>query len=182
MNDTYLQTKRVELRRFVDGDARLLFELDSDPQVLRYVHQLPPADERAVRATTLSRYMSYYEHFEDLGFWAATDRESGEFIGWYHLRPFEDRIDDLELGYRLRRSAWGRGLASEVSEALVRKAFDELAATRVVARALAANGASIRVMEKVGMRFIEPFTESGMDAVMYGVSREQWLEFTGAKS
>jgi len=178
MNDTYLQTRRVELRRLVDGDARLLFALDSDPEVIRYVHQRPPADEREVRATTLSRYMAYYEHFDQLGFWAAIDRESGEFIGWFHLRPFEDRTDDLELGYRLCRSAWGCGLATEVSGALLRKAFGSLGATRVVARALAANAASIRVMQKLGMRFIEPFFESGINAVMYGVSRDEWTGMT----
>lgn len=178
MNDTYLQTRRVELRRLVDGDARLLFALDNDPEVIRYVHQRPPADEREVRATTLSRYMAYYDHYENLGFWAAIDRESGEFIGWFHLRPFEDRVDDLELGYRLKQSSWGRGLATEVSGALLRKAFNELAATWVVARALAANAASIRVMEKLSMRFIKPFSEAGMDAVMYGVSRDEWIGMT----
>jgi RimJ/RimL family protein N-acetyltransferase len=96
--------------------------------------------------------MSYYDHFDGYGFWAAIDKTSDRFLGWFHLRPQDgDRVDQPELGYRLRREVWGRGYATEGARALIRKGFTDLGAQRVVASAFRANLASRRVMEKCGM-------------------------------
>lgn len=166
-----LATSRVTLRRLTDADAENLFELDSDPEVIRYVHQPAPATVADVRSGSLARFRACEKTCPRLGFWAAIDNLTGEFMGWFHLRPWQGRVDELELGYRLKRSCWGRGLATEVSSALLTKAFDELGATRVMALTLAANRASIRVMEKLGMSRVASFTESGEPAVVYAVSK-----------
>lgn len=166
----YLQTLRVVLRRMVESDAADIFELDCDPEVIRFLHHDPPTSVQEVRTGSLARFMGFYDRYDDLGFWAAVDKPSGEFIGWFHLRPFNDRTDVLNLGYRLKRSHWGRGLATEVSAALLKKAFDELGAKQIVAKALAANAASIRVMQKLGMRYVESFTEAGQPAVTYAIT------------
>ena len=100
----------------------------------------------------LPAFMSYYDRFDGYGFWAAIDKSNDEFLGWFHLRPQEgDPIDQPELGYRLRREAWGMGYGTEGARALIRKGFTDLGAERVVATAFRDNLASRRVMEKSGM-------------------------------
>ena len=82
------------------------------------------------------------------------------FVGWFHLRPAAGMPrDEPELGYRLVRSAWGRGLASEGARALVDQAFADLGARRVVAECMAVHTASLRVMEKAGLRFVRAFQQ-----------------------
>src|SRR5262245_43020973 len=157
----YLETQRLVLREFTEDDAALLLELDSDPEVMRYIgpYGLPDVDAYRERIRTV--YQGYYARGEGHGLWAALAKPGREFIGWFCLRPAVDYKfaaeaefgpGELELGYRLRRAAWGQGYATEASRALVRKALAELGADRVVACALAGNRASIRVMEKAGLK------------------------------
>ena len=117
------------------------------------------------------------------------EKSSGGFVGWFVLRPAEDGgmakmlaegPEDAELGYRLKRDAWGKGYATEGSRALVEKGFRELGVGRVVALADKDNVASIRVMEKVGLRFervlSEPESLEGiMEAVGYALKREEFI-------
>lgn len=175
----YLRTQRLVLRKLRAEDAEAVFALDSDPQVVRYTNISSPEDSE----TTLIKMMGCYMKDDRFGFWAAEDRSSGAFLGWFHLRPTNWLKTELELGYRLKRSVWGRGLATEGSRGLVDKAFGELDAKRVIASAVAENAASIRVMEKVGMTkeksFVYPGT--GWQAVLYGIGREAWEEGGEAK-
>ncbi|HEX7744523.1 MAG TPA: GNAT family N-acetyltransferase [Micromonosporaceae bacterium] len=103
-------------------------------------------------------------HHERLGgpaFWAAIERTAGEFVGWFELQPAGPaRPDDAELGYRLRRPAWGKGYASEGTRALVDRGFTEFGLQRIVATTMAVNAASRRVMEKAGLRYVRTFHES----------------------
>lgn len=172
----YLRTRRLVLRKLRHADADAVFELDSDPQVIRYTSPAGPGTIEQVRQETLPRLMGYYMKDDRFGFWAAEDRACGDFLGWFHLRPTNWLKTELELGYRLRRAVWGRGLATEGSRALVDKAFAQLDAKRVIASAVAENAASIRVMEKVGMEkeksFVYPGT--GWLAVVYGIARDDW--------
>lgn len=79
-------------------------------------------------------------------------------MGWFALRPHDDGSpDDAELGYRLRRSAWGRGYATEGSRALIRKGFTELGMRRVFATTMTVNAGSRRVMEKAGLTLVRTF-------------------------
>ena len=101
------------LRRFTTDDLELVVELDSDPAVKRYIDGGLPVD-RAEIQEMLDWWLGYYMRGDAYGFWAAIDRSSQEFLGWFHLRPDEgDAPDEPELGYRLRRAAWGRGLKSQ---------------------------------------------------------------------
>jgi RimJ/RimL family protein N-acetyltransferase len=115
----------------------------------------------------------------DLGFWSARLGD-GSFAGWFHLRPNERVFPgELEIGYRLRREFWGRGLATEGARKLLETAFRDLRLNYVMATALEANLASRRVMEKLGMpfesRFVYPehlapfWNESERAAVKYGI-------------
>lgn len=180
----FLETERLILRQFTEDDANNLFELNSDPEVIRFTPDAGQPNEYAVIQTqTIPKYLAYYEKYDSYGVWAVIEKSSQEFIGWFFMRPAVDapyfdpvltQPNDIELGYRLRKAAWGKGYATEAAKASISRGVSELGTQRIVAVALAANLASIRVMEKAGLklekRFIyEPLAQ---EVVMYALSRE----------
>jgi RimJ/RimL family protein N-acetyltransferase len=181
----FLETERLLLRRFTSDDLDALVELDSDPDVMRYSNGGRPTSREETQTQVLPAFLKYYERFAGFGFWAAVEKSSGEFIGWFHLRPLPGQPEDEpELGYRLRRSAWGRGYATEGSRALICYAFDELKVRRVFATTMTVNVASRRVMEKSGLRYVRTFHLQWPDyihgqehgGVEYAITRSEWLE------
>ena len=108
-------------------------------------------------------------------------------MGWFHFRPAAiDRPTEVELGYRLRKSFWGRGYATEGSRALINKGFAELGVQRVVAFTMVVHVASRRVMEKAGLRLVRTFHQPWPDYiegeeegdVEYALLRSEWEEQT----
>jgi RimJ/RimL family protein N-acetyltransferase len=179
----FLETERLILRRFTPDDVDALYELDSDPEVMRHVTGGQGTPRDAIRDDYIPAYLRYYERFTGYGFWAAIERSSGDFLGWFHFRPLPDRPpDEPELGYRLRRAAWGRGLATEGSRALIDHGFGVLGVRRVVASAGADNIASWRVMEKCGLirvrtyrvTFPDLFDGVEQEDVEYALTRDEW--------
>lgn len=179
----FLETDRMVLRRFTAADVENLVDLDSDPAVMRYLNGGKPTLRAVIQNEILPGYLAYYERFAGYGYWAAIEKATGEFLGWFHLRPTEGSSpDEPELGYRLRRSAWGKGYATEGSLALIRKAFTEPGARRVWATTMTVNIASRRVMEKAGLTLVRTFhlswpepiegTEHG--DVEYALTRADW--------
>src|SRR5262249_43870917 len=141
------------LRAITSADGGLLFDLDSDPEVMRFITKGQPTSKERIENVHLPRILSQHRDSPPQGFWAAHLPQTDEFIGWFHLRP--DRIDagEMELGYRLKRSVWGRGLATEGSRALVDRGFVEWGYHKICARTLVGNVASQRVMQKAGLHF-----------------------------
>jgi RimJ/RimL family protein N-acetyltransferase len=181
----HLETERLILRRFTPDDVDNLVQLDGDADVMLYLTggRLTPSDE--VEADVLPAFLGYYERGDDYGFWAVVEKSSGDFLGWFHFRPGEGQPDDEpELGYRLRKDAWGKGYATEGSVALIAKGFTELSVRRVVASTMVVNTGSRRVMEKSGMRLVRTFHQDWPYAipgdeqgdVEYAITRQQWEE------
>jgi len=182
---TYLQTDRVTLRPFSADDADLLIELDSDPAVMRFLSGGEPTAPDLVRERDLPSILAGYERWAGaFGLFAAYETAGDAFVGWFCLRPERDGpLDEVELGYRLRQAAWGSGYATEVSTALVSKAFTDLDVRVVWGATMALNTASQHVMEKVGMSVTEVLeTPDDMLAVegselggfRYEITKEQW--------
>jgi RimJ/RimL family protein N-acetyltransferase len=156
--NVFLETERLLLRRFTHDDVDNLYNLDRDPEVMRYITGGATTPREEVEHVDLPAFMSYYDRFDGYGFWAAIDKSTNQFLGWFHLRPQEgDSVDQPELGYRLRREVWGMGYGTEGARALIRKGFTDLGAERVVAMAFRDNLASRRVMEKSGMTLTRAF-------------------------
>jgi RimJ/RimL family protein N-acetyltransferase len=158
--------------------------LDADPEVMRYITGGTATSRQEIEEDYLPAWLAYYDRFEGYGFWAAMEKASGAFLGWFHLRPPPQAArDHPELGYRLRRSAWGRGLATEGARALVDAAFETYGAQRVNAETMAVNVGSRRVMEKSGLILVRSFTQDWPHRiegdehgdVEYALTREQWL-------
>lgn len=153
----FLETERLILRRFTEADVEHLVDLDSDPEVLRYINGGTPTPRDVMEREILPRFLGYYDRYNGYGFWAAIEKTSGEFLGWFGLYPQDEDTDCLALGYRLRRSAWGKGYATEGAQALIRKGFTELGMRRVFAGTYEYNVASRRVMETVGMKLVRVY-------------------------
>ncbi|MGI9064251.1 MAG: GNAT family N-acetyltransferase [Pseudonocardiaceae bacterium] len=154
----FLHTDRMMLRRFTEADVDLLVELDSDPEVMHFITGGRPTPREEVERDVLPAFLDYYERFVGYGFWAAVEVATGDFLGWFHFRPREDgSLTEAELGYRLRRSAWGMGYGTEGSRALIRAGFTDHGVERVVAQTMAVHTASRRVMEKAGLTHVRTF-------------------------
>ena len=198
MNHVLLETDRLFLRRFTETDVDHLFALDNDPEVMRYINGGTPTPRDVIEKSILPGFLHYDDHHPGFGFWAAIEKATGDFLGWFSFRPSDDvppadgSHNEVILGYRLHKAAWGKGYATEGARALIRKGFSEMDVQRVVATTYQDNLASRRVMEKVGMRFVRAFritpedmmkvdtyhTESlevweGED-VVYALEREEW--------
>lgn len=180
----FLETERMILREFTNADEDLLVELDNDAEVMHFLNNGAPVPRAEIVDETLPAFLGYYEHPErGYGFWAAIEKSTGDFLGWFHFRPNED--DDPhepELGYRLHRAAWGKGYGAEGSKALIDIGFERFGVQRVYAQTMAVHTASRRVMEKSGMRYVRtfhaewPFHIPGDEHgdVEYAIDRTDW--------
>lgn len=177
-------TPRLCLRRLTAACLDDLVALDADPEVMRYISNGEPNSRQRYVTELLPRMMAWED--EPYGFLAAYERSEagtpGAFVGWFHLRPtVAPGHTCLELGYRLRRSAWGHGLATEGGRTLVRYAFEQLDRTEVDACADPRNARSIHVMGKCGMRYAGTFVHPRVpiEVVRYVVRRDEWTEGGG---
>ncbi|RKN48599.1 GNAT family N-acetyltransferase [Micromonospora endolithica] len=196
-----LRTDRLLLVPLADRHLDLEIQLDSDPEVLRYLFGRARSADEVVAAH--EQRMKLSGMVDGLGYWMAfgTDggapgstppatEDEGEFVGLMMLPPAHgpDQPDDpavADLGYRMIRRHWRKGLASEASRALLRHAFDTVGQRRVIAQTMAVNTGSRRVMETVGMRYVRtwfpswddplPGTEQG--EVEYEMTREMWRAY-----
>jgi RimJ/RimL family protein N-acetyltransferase len=146
-----IQTDRLLLRTFTEDDAPLLYELNLDPEVIRYT--LDPMNDlehakKVLVEVILPQYV-LYNH----GRWAVHLKEGMQFIGWCGLKYVSER-QEIDLGYRFGQKFWGKGYATESAYACLQYGFDKLNMRRIVGRALVENVGSIRVLEKCGMQYM----------------------------
>jgi RimJ/RimL family protein N-acetyltransferase len=177
-----LETARLLLREFTPADVDRLVELDSDPEVMKYLSNGAPSSRESV-AKQIAGVIAAYPLYPGFGMWSAFERDSGEFVGWFALQPHTPgSASEPELGYRLRRPFWGRGYGTEGALWLRDYAFGELGATRVWADTMAVNSRSRAVMERLGLRHIatyigewdDPIPGSEEGEVVYALTRDEW--------
>jgi ribosomal-protein-alanine N-acetyltransferase len=142
-----LTTERLAIRPFTLADRPAMAAIYADPEVMRHI------DTRGEDpATWVAGYVAH-QAAHGWAFWAVADRATGELLGEAGFGPFDGIVGaSLELGYLLRRDAWGRGLATEAARACLDAAFDGLGATEVRAVVDVGNDASLRVARKLGFR------------------------------
>lgn len=167
----FLETPRLVLRQFTLADVDNLVSLNADPDVMRFITGGIPIGRVEIEDELLPAFLGYYERFDGYGFWAAIEKRTGEFLGCCYLAPQEGGAPgEAELGFRLCKSAWGKGYATEGAHALIRRGFTEFGMQRVVADTVAGNIASRAVLEKAGLRLVRTSRQSGPDPVEGGES------------
>lgn len=178
-----LSTPRLTIRQFTEDDVGNLLDLNSDPEVMRYLGR--PVPRQVLRDEIIPFHLAVYQRLDRLGTWAAESAASGEFLGWFHFRPGPDGdISNIDLGYRLRRSTWNKGYATEGSLALISMGFTSLGVQRVFAHTLTVNAASRRVLQKCGMTLVRTTPYDGPDGdliegtehgeVEYALTESDW--------
>ncbi|WP_413582511.1 GNAT family N-acetyltransferase [Bdellovibrio sp. HCB288] len=175
--NSFIETERISLREFIATDERELLDLDSDPEVMKYLTNGATSSKEDIQRFMNRVSQQLKDSNGKYGVWAAIEKESYQFAGWFHLFPSRQEPENLErlfIGYRLKRKFWGKGYATEVSKALVQIAFEQYGAKEVCAQAMKANLRSQQVMINVGMTFKHDFLEGSFpvgsqDAVLFSI-------------
>ena len=170
MTQPRLATARLVLRPRRLGDTEACLAMDRAPEVTRFIDGPwgEPAGHRAfIEARTRGPWAA------GLGYWVV--EEAGCFLGWVLLIPEDGTGPEIEIGWRLRRAAWGRGIATEAARALLPHAFVTLDLPRMVAGIDPANRASLGVARKLGMR---PGERAGR-YIRHILQRDDWIASQG---
>ncbi|WP_067499880.1 GNAT family N-acetyltransferase [Actinoplanes sp. TFC3] len=149
---TPVETARLLLRRWRSDDLDGFAVITAQPEVMRYINDGRTLD----RAATAQRLAAYRRHWDEHGFglYAVELKETGELAGFTGLAVpafLPEIMPAVEIGWRLGRAFWGRGLATEAARAVVARTRAELALRRLVSIHVVGNEASARVMVKLGM-------------------------------
>ena len=138
---------------------------------MKYLGQFA-VDKKSDYPKIIERCMAYYQENPGFGVWAAIEKETEEFIGWFMLKKYQ-YSNDQELGYRLMKKYWGRGYATEMSLKIIEYGFSEKNLSKIVAITHPENIASQKVLKKAGMRYIKtiPFKEG--DTFYFEVERRK---------
>ena len=163
----------MRLRMFRQGDAEAYGDMLADAQVARYLsHGQPLSPPEAWRH--MAMLLGHWQLF-GFGPWAVEERATGEMVG--RIGPyFPAGWPGLELIWTIRRQSWGRGYATEGADAALAYVFNEMKREHVISLIRPQNAASIRVAEKLGQELQERVEFYGGEALVYGISRETWLD------
>ena len=163
-----LETDRLLVREFVEGDAEAFFQLNSDPQVLRFVPDKKLESVDRARQLLLDHPITDYRKY-GFGRGACILKSTGEQIGFAGLKYLQE-LGEVDVAYRLMPPYWGLGLATEVARALVRLGFAKLGLKRIIGLAMPENIASVRVLEKTGLPYTETVTLWGSQFLKYVIN------------
>lgn len=174
--EIYIETERLLIRDIRDEDEKGIFELDSDPEVHKYLGKKPITTMEQARAVIEFLHWQYKEN--GIGRWAVIEKETNQFIGWTGLKLITEKTNNhihyYDMGYRLIRKYWGKGYATETAKATLKYGFDTLRLNEIYAITNIKNGASNAILKKVGLQLIETFDYHGDENNWYKITKEEW--------
>lgn len=160
----FYENDKFILREIVLADADGMFEMDSDPEVHKYLGNKPVTTKEQVVDVIKMIRQQYVDN--GIGRWAIINKSTHEFMGWTGLKLVTTEINGhknyLDVGYRLNKRFWGQGIATETAIISLRYAFDKLNANEVFGMADVENIASNKVLSKIGMQFVNTFYYEGV--------------------
>lgn len=179
-----LRTERLQLRPYRDSDTEAVFEIRSDPRVMRF-WSTPPLTDLEQAREIVSRDIAFFEAGECLAL--GLERISdGQLIGQCVLFRLDRVCRRAEIGYGLASRAWGQGYMNEALRALVRYGFEQMNLNRIEADIDPLNKASAKTLERLGFRkeglLRERWIVDGTvsDSEMYGLLRKEWQDSSGS--
>lgn len=157
-----IESSRLYLRELDVTDATEFFKLNEDPDVLRYT-----GDEPFESLEAATHFLENYSEYEQNGFgrWTVIEKTSNSFIGWCGLKSHNSKW--VDLGFRFHKREWGKGYGTESARAAVKAGFRQFQLEEIVGRAALANIASIRFLEKIGMKFWKREPCRGIENAVY---------------
>lgn len=162
-----LETERLLLRELNVGDAISFYELNLNPNVIRYT-----GDRSFENIEEAVRFLENYKDYKTNGYgrWAVIEKESGAFLGWCGLKYSKD-ADETDIGFRFFEHHWNKGYATESAHACLYYGFEKLGLKSIVGRAMADNIASVKVLGKLGLVFEREFDFDGHRGVVYRIDK-----------
>jgi RimJ/RimL family protein N-acetyltransferase len=160
-----LETARTIMRPLTILDAEDFYMLNMDPDVIRYT-----GDDAFESVEKAKEFLAQYDQYEKFGVGrlAVIEKETSKFIGWCGLKYHPE--DDLhDIGFRFFKEYWNKGYATETAARCLQFGLSDLALPRIVGHAMKENSASIRVLEKIGMKYSRDITMHGQPAMLYEV-------------
>ncbi|NOT75496.1 MAG: GNAT family N-acetyltransferase [Cyclobacteriaceae bacterium] len=158
-----ITTQRLVLREFLPSDAKFMFDLNSDPEVIRFT-----GDEAFKTINEASNLIREYDQYKKYGYgrWTILSKDPAEYLGWCGLN-FNRENKETDIGFRLSRNYWGNGFATEAASACLDFGFNQSGLKKIVGKAMKENRNSIHVLEKIGMQFEKEFEAHGGKCVQF---------------
>jgi ribosomal-protein-alanine N-acetyltransferase len=166
-----IETNQLRLRHFRPNDADELYRIYSNPDLFKYMSNEKSIGWQETRAVINSLIENWQQY--GFGVWAVIYKRNQNLIGHCGLK-FLENTSEIQLGYLLLKSYWGRGLGTEAATAALKYGFEVAKLERIVAIAKPENIASRRVMEKVGMKYEKNAYYYDNDVVYYSISRKAY--------
>lgn len=171
-----ITTDRLILREILPTDIEGFFDMDTDPEVHTYLGNNPVTTKEQIVAAIAFIRQQYVDH--GIGRWAIIDKNTHDFIGWAGLKWVTELTNNhknyYDLGYRLRKKYWGKGIATEAARASLTYAFTTLNADVVFAMADCANIGSNTILQKIGLQLVETFYDDGVLHNWYRIDKDKF--------
>jgi RimJ/RimL family protein N-acetyltransferase len=157
-----IPSARLSYTLMTKADGELLFQLDQDPEVMRFLNGGKPSTMAEINEIFIPRMESYLNKQKGWGLWQLSLSSSNEYIGWILVRPMNffseaPEFDNVELGWRFFQSSWGKGYASEAALHIKNTLAKNNDIERFSAIAVKDNLGSIAVMKKIGMFYVKTY-------------------------
>ena len=173
----HIETKRLIIRDLEEYDAQGVYELDSDPEVHEFLGKKPIKTIKEAKQAIDFIRAQYVKN--GIGRWAIVDKKTEDFIGWTGLKyeqGLRKEFSYYDLGYRLRKKYWGNGIATETAIESMKYGFEKLNLKEIGAAADVNHLASNKIINKIGLKFIETFDYDGITHNWYNISKTEWNE------
>ncbi|MCT3897766.1 GNAT family N-acetyltransferase [Elizabethkingia anophelis] len=160
-----LETERLLLRELNSDDAGDFFNLNENPNVIKYT-----GDKAFQNIDEAREFLENYQDYRLNGYgrWAVMSKENNEFVGWCGLK-YNSSTDETDVGFRFFEHYWNKGFATESAGECIDYGFKSLNLNAVVGRAMQDNTASVKVLEKLGMKYLIDFDFDGHKGVIYKI-------------
>jgi RimJ/RimL family protein N-acetyltransferase len=168
------ETPRLFLSRFTEEDAPLIYKLNSDPEIVKHVHEPVLENENQAKEILINNILPQYKL--NLGRWAVHTKDNYEFIGWCGLKYIKE-TGITDLGYRLLKTSWGKGYATEAAQYTLIYGLRVLTIKLITGMAHVENIASIKVLAKIGMKFSRDEIIDGQPVKVYTLSLPDLSDF-----
>ena len=162
-----IETERLFLREFILDDAEKFYQLNLNPNVIRYTGN--------TAFKSINEAKSFLENYNDYkangyGRWAVINKKSNEFIGWCGLK-YGELENETDIGFRFFEEEWNKGYATESAVACLEYGFDVLKLNKIIGRAMKENTASIKVLEKIGLVYETDCMFENKEAAIYKIEK-----------
>lgn len=165
---TILETDHLLLREFEVSDAKNFYELNLNPNVIKYT------GNKAFKDINEAKYfLENYSDYQRNGFgrWAVINKANQVFLGWCGLK-YDEKLNETDIGFRFFEHFWNLGFATESAKACIDYGFAKLNLKTIIGRAMKENSASVKVLEKIGLQYVRDFNFNGHDGVIYSIKNK----------